>query len=43
MVAEVQTWGLKLAWVKGDRWYSGIENLKFLRHEKVGFLFALEY
>jgi hypothetical protein len=41
MVAEVQTWGLKLAWVTGDSWYSGIENLKFLRHEKVGFLFGI--
>jgi hypothetical protein len=41
MVAEVQTWGLKLAWVTGDSWYSGIENLKFLRNEKVGFLFGI--
>lgn len=41
MVAEVQAWGLKLAWVTGDSWYSGIENLKFLRNEKVGFLFGI--
>lgn len=41
MVAEVQAWGLELAWVTGDSWYSGIENLKFLRNEKVGFLFGI--
>ena len=41
MVAEVKSWGLKLAWVTGDSWYSGIENLKFLRNEKVGFLFGI--
>jgi hypothetical protein len=41
MVAEVQTWGLKLAWVTGDSWYSGIENLKFLRDQKLGFLFGI--
>ena len=32
---------LKLAWVSGDSWYSGIENLKFLRNLKVGFLFGI--
>lgn len=41
MVSEVQTWGLKLAWVTGDSWYSGSENLKFLRNEEVGFLFGI--
>ena len=41
MVSEVQAWGLTLAWVSGDSWYSGIENLKFLRHQKVGFLFGI--
>ena len=25
----------------GDSWYSSLENLKFLRNEKVGFLFAI--
>lgn len=38
MVGEVQAWGLKLAWVTGDSWYSSLENLKFLRNEQVGFL-----
>jgi len=41
MVSEVKEWGLKLAWVTGDSWYSSIENLKFFRHEKVGFLFGI--
>jgi hypothetical protein len=41
MVKEVQAWGIKLAWVTGDSWYSSIENLKFLRNEKVGFLFGI--
>jgi hypothetical protein len=41
MVAEVQAWGVELAWVTGDSWYSSVENLKFLRNEKVGFLFGI--
>jgi hypothetical protein len=41
MVLEVQAWGLRPAWVTGDSWYSSIENLKFLRNEKVGFLFGV--
>lgn len=41
MVLEVKQWGLKPAWVTGDSWYSSLENLKFLRHEKVGFLFGI--
>lgn len=41
MVNEVQAWGIELAWATGDSWYSSIENLKFLRNEKVGFLFAI--
>jgi hypothetical protein len=41
MVNEVREWGLEMAWVTGDSWYSGIENLKFLRNEKVGFLFGV--
>lgn len=41
MVNEVQAWGIKLAWATGDSWYSSIENLKFLRNEKVGFLLAI--
>lgn len=41
MVEEVQVWGIELAWVTGDSWYSSVENLKFLRNEKVGFLFGI--
>ena len=41
MVTEVKAWGLQPAWVTGDCWYSGNENLKFLRNEKVGFLFGI--
>lgn len=41
MVLEVIQWGLKAAWVTGDCWYSSLENLKFLRNEKVGFLFGI--
>ena len=41
MVLEVLQWGLKPAWITGDAWYSSLENLKFLRNEKVGFLFGI--
>lgn len=41
MVSEVKEWGLEMAWVTGDCWYSSNENLKFLRNEKVGFLFGI--
>lgn len=41
MVREVKQWGLQPAWVTGDSWYSSLENLKFLRNEKAGFLFGV--
>ena len=41
MVSEVQAWGLKLAWVTGDSWYSSLENLKFLKNEKVDYLLGV--
>lgn len=41
MVLEVKQWGITPAWVTGDSWYSSLENLKFLRNEKVGFLFGI--
>lgn len=41
MVKEVQAWGIELSWGTGDSWYSSMENLKFLRNEKVSFLFAI--
>jgi len=42
MVKEVIEWGVKPRMVTGDSWYSGIENLKFLRNQKLGFLFGVE-
>lgn len=41
MVFEVIQCGIEPAWVTGDGWYSSLENLKFLRNEKVGFLFGI--
>jgi hypothetical protein len=42
MVEEVLAWGLRPAIVTADSWYSGIENLKFLREKELPFLIALE-
>jgi hypothetical protein len=42
MVGEVLAWGLRPALVSADSWYSGLENLKFLRHQGLGFLIGLE-
>ena len=41
MVTEVQSWGLKPCWTTGDSWYSSVGNLKFLREEKLSFLFGV--
>ena len=42
MVEEVLSWGLRPAAVTADSWYSGVENLKFLKDQGLGFLIALE-
>lgn len=42
MVAEVLAWGLAPAIVTADSWYSGVENLKFLRDQGLSFMIALE-
>ena len=42
MLTEVMDWGVKPRIVTGDSWYSGVENLKFLRNQKLGFLFGIE-
>ena len=42
MLLEVVTWGLKPRIVTGDSWYSSVANLKFLRNQKLGFLFGVE-
>lgn len=41
MVEEIISWGLKPRIVTGDSWYSGVENLKFLRNRGLGFLFGI--
>jgi hypothetical protein len=42
MVSEVLSWGVKPRIVTGDSWYSGKENLKFLKNQKLGFFFGIE-
>ena len=42
MLLQVITWGLKPSIVTGDSWYSSIANLKFLKNQKLGFLFGVE-
>jgi SRSO17 transposase len=42
MVEEVLGWGLAPATVSADSWYSGVENLKFLKKKGLGFLVGLE-
>lgn len=41
MVREIQSWGVKPAWISGDSWYSSQENLKFFRNEELGFFFGI--
>src|SRR5512147_169570 len=42
MFADVLAWGLEPAVVTGDRWSSGLDNLKTVRNHSLGFLCALE-
>lgn len=42
MVAEVIAWGLKPKFVTGDSWYASGENLDYIKHYGLGFLFAIE-
>ena len=42
MVGEVLAWGLAPRMVSADSWFSGVENLKFLRDQGLGFVIALE-
>ena len=42
MVSEVLGWGLAPALVTADSWYSGVENLRFLRDQGLSFMIALE-
>jgi hypothetical protein len=43
MLVEVLTWGLVPTWVTGDSWYSSLENLKFIRGQKLNFMFGIEH
>ena len=40
--SEVLGWGLAPAMVTADSWYSGVENLRFLRDRGLSFMIALE-
>ena len=42
MLIESIEWGVESSLVTGDSWYSRVENLKFLRKQKLGFLFGVE-
>ncbi len=42
MLLEVISWGLTPAWITGDSWYSGNDNLKFIRKINMNFLFGIE-
>ena len=42
MVSEIISWGVKPRIVTGDSWYSGVSNLKFLKNQKLGFLFGIK-
>ena len=42
MLAEIIDWGVRPRIVTGDSWYSGVENLKFLKNQKLGFLFGIK-
>jgi SRSO17 transposase len=42
MVEEVLAWGLRPAVVSADSWFSGVDNLKFLRDKGVSFVIGLE-
>ena len=42
MLAELLAWGLKPAFVTGDNWYSGVKNLKAVRNNGLGLMFAIK-
>ena len=42
MLVEVLSWGLQPSWITGDSWYSSLENLKFIRAQKLNFMFGIE-
>jgi len=42
MLIEVLDWGVMPSWVTGDSWYSSLGNLKFIRKQKINFMFGIE-
>jgi hypothetical protein len=42
MLAELLAWGLKPAMVTGDSWYSCAKNLKVIKNNGLGFMFAIK-
>lgn len=42
MLEQVLAWGLKPSFMTGDSWYSSANNLKTVKHHRLGFLFAVE-
>jgi hypothetical protein len=42
MLAEVLAWGVEPEFVTGDSWYSGTKNLKAIKNDGLGSLFALK-
>lgn len=40
-MAEVLSWGLIPLMVTTDAWYSSFENLKLLKHKKLGLLMGI--
>jgi hypothetical protein len=42
MLKEVIDWGVTPRIVTGDSWYSGVESFKFLKNQRLGFLFGIE-
>lgn len=42
MLMEVLSWGLRPRYFTADSWYSSLENLKFLKHQEIGFQVGLK-
>jgi len=42
MLAEVLVWGLQPLFLTGDSWYSGLDNLKCVRHHTLSAMFAIK-
>jgi hypothetical protein len=38
MLEEVESWGIKPAWITKDSWYSSNNNLKYLKNKRLSFL-----